>query len=62
MRIAVVGSTGVLGRYVIPLLLERNHGVRAVVRDENRAMLLRHMGADVVVGDILDPTSMITVT
>jgi len=62
MNVAIVGSTGVLGRYIIPRLLERNHRVRAVVRDESRANLLRHMGADVVLGDILDPASMISVT
>lgn len=62
MRVVVVGSTGVLGRYVIPHLLERNHRVRAVVRDESRAKLLRHMGAEVVLGDILDAASMISAT
>lgn len=62
MRVAVVGSTGVLGRYVIPRLIERNHRVRAVVRDEKRANLLRHMGAELVLGDILDPESMVAAT
>src|ERR1700722_20361455 len=62
MRVAVVGSTGVLGRYLIPRLIERKHRVRAVVRDEKRAALLRHMGAEVVLGDILDPDSMIVAT
>ncbi len=62
MRVAVVGSTGVLGRYLIPRLLERNHRVRAVVRDESRAKLLRHMGAEVVLGDILDAASMMRTT
>jgi nucleoside-diphosphate-sugar epimerase len=62
MRVVVVGSTGVLGRYLIPRLLERNHRVRAVMRDENKAKLLRHMGADCVLGDILDPESMTAAT
>ena len=62
MRVAVVGSTGVLGRYLIPRLIERKHRVRAVVRDEKRATLLRHMGAEVVLGDILDPDSMVVAT
>ena len=62
MRVAVVGSTGVLGRYLIPRLIERKHRVRAVVRDEKRATLLRHIGAEVVLGEILDPESMIVAT
>jgi nucleoside-diphosphate-sugar epimerase len=32
MRIAVIGATGVLGRHVVPRLIERGHAVRAGVR------------------------------
>lgn len=62
MRVVVVGSTGVLGRYLIPRLLESNHHARAVVRDERRGKLFKHMGAEVAVGDILDAGSMVRAT
>ena len=58
MRVLVVGSTGVLGRNVIPRLLERGHQVRAVVRREEQAHLLKRMGAEAVIGNILDARSM----
>ena len=58
MRILVVGATGVLGRHVVPRLLERGHSVRAVVRSIERAPLLREMGIEPVNGDILDAESL----
>jgi 2-alkyl-3-oxoalkanoate reductase len=58
MRVLVVGATGVLGRNVIPRLLERGHQVRAVVRREEQAQLLNGMGAETVIGNILDDKSM----
>ena len=58
MRILVVGATGVLGRHVVPRLLERGHAVRAVVRREEQAQSLRFLGAEPVSGDILDPASL----
>ncbi len=58
MRVLVVGATGVLGRHVVPRLLERGHGVRAIVRDRKNMAFLQQMGAEPVVGDILDGDSM----
>jgi nucleoside-diphosphate-sugar epimerase len=40
MRICVIGATGVLGREVVPLLLQRGHRVRAVARSPEKARLL----------------------
>jgi len=37
MKIAVIGATGVLGRNVVPRLLARGHGVRAVIRRKEAA-------------------------
>ena len=62
MRVAVVGSTGVLGRHLIPRLIERKHRVRAVARSRERARAFAQMGAEVVTGDILEPESMIAAT
>jgi len=37
MKVLVTGSTGFVGRHVVPRLLERGHAVIAVARDETRA-------------------------
>jgi nucleoside-diphosphate-sugar epimerase len=58
MRILVVGATGVLGRNVIPRLLERGHAVRAVVRRTEQAGILRGLGVETAPGDILDQDSL----
>ena len=50
------GRTGSVGRMVTGLLLDRGVPVRAMVRrDDERAASLRAAGAQVVVGDLLDP-------
>lgn len=57
--ILVTGATGDTGRPTVKLLLERGHKVKALVRkDDERARTLRDQGADVVVGDMLDISSM----
>ncbi|MFB9978059.1 NAD(P)H-binding protein [Mesorhizobium kowhaii] len=49
------GRIGSVGRTVTELLLARGFRVRAQVRvDDERAMMLRDLGAEVVVGDLLD--------
>ncbi|MEP7152481.1 MAG: NAD(P)H-binding protein [Nitrospira sp.] len=53
------GRVGAVGRTVTELLLKQGHTVRAMVRDEDeRAQALRDMGAEIVVGDLLDLDSM----
>ncbi len=53
------GRVGATGRTVTELLLKHGKAVRAMVRTEDeRAQALRNMGADVVVGDLLDLDSM----
>jgi 2-alkyl-3-oxoalkanoate reductase len=54
MNIAVIGATGVLGRHVIPRLVEREHKVRAIVRQPAQAERLRCLGLDAGLGDILN--------
>jgi len=50
------GKTGSVGRTVTTLLLDRGFPVRAMVRSEDeRAASLRAAGAQVVVGDLLEP-------
>ncbi|MEX3937551.1 NAD(P)H-binding protein [Paraburkholderia phymatum] len=53
------GRVGAVGRTVTELLLKQGKAVRAMVRTEDeRAQALRDMGAQVVVGDLLDLDSM----
>jgi len=53
------GRVGGIGRAVTELLLQQGKAVRAMVRNEDeRAQALRDMGAEVVVGNLLDLDSM----
>jgi len=53
------GRVGGVGRRVTQLLLKQGMSVRAMVRvDDERAQTLRDIGAEVVVGDLLDLDSM----
>ena len=58
MKILVLGSTGVLGRNVIPRLIERKHKVRVIVRHTKQARFLEQMGAETKLGDIFDLKSL----
>src|SRR5258706_3297532 len=50
------GKIGAVGRTVTDLLLERGLPVRAMVRrEDDRAAALRSAGAQVAVGDLLEP-------
>jgi uncharacterized protein YbjT (DUF2867 family) len=51
----VTGATGDTGRATVKLLLERGYRVRALARrEDHRAHALRDLGAEVVIGDMLD--------
>src|SRR4051794_11898794 len=53
------GQLGAVGRTLTGLLLERGLPVRALVRrEDDRAAALRAAGAEVVVGDLLDPADV----
>src|SRR5499427_8645633 len=53
------GQLGGVGRTVTGLLLERGLSVRAMVRrEDDRAAALRAAGAEVVVGDLLEPADV----
>jgi nucleoside-diphosphate-sugar epimerase len=54
MRILVIGSTGVIGRRVVPLLLQAGHTVTAVGRSDAARRSLAAAGARPVTLDIFD--------
>jgi uncharacterized protein YbjT (DUF2867 family) len=54
------GNLGAVGRNVTSLLVERGLVVRAMVRrEDDRAAALRGAGAEVVVGDLLEPADVV---
>src|SRR3984885_9434420 len=55
MKILVIGGTGRVGSEVVKELNKRNADVRVLVRKPDVASLL---GAETVVGDLLDPVSI----
>lgn len=46
MRVAVIGATGVIGRSVVPTLLEAGHDVVGLTRTPEKAGLLTRLGAE----------------
>lgn len=56
------GQLGAVGRTVTSLLLNRGLSIRAMVRrEDDRAAALRAAGAEVVVGDLLEPADVFRV-
>jgi 2-alkyl-3-oxoalkanoate reductase len=58
MRVLVTGSTGVVGRRLVPGLLAVGHDVTAVVRSPERGRDLAQLGADTVAADLFDPQAV----
>ncbi len=58
MRIFLTGSTGVIGRRVIPQLVEAGHSVSAAGRPSSRLQALESAGATVVPLDLFDSAAV----
>lgn len=58
MRIFVAGATGVLGQPTVKLLVAAGHEVRGTARGEEKAQLLRSLGAEPVAVDLFDPAAV----
>jgi len=57
-RILLLGSTGFFGRGVAHKLIDNGHQLRVLVRDPMKAAAFKVRGAQVVVGDALDPAAL----
>lgn len=58
-RVFVAGGTGVIGRRLVPLLLEEGHEVVVLSRSRERAGPLEAMGAEVAIADALDHIALL---
>jgi nucleoside-diphosphate-sugar epimerase len=54
MRVFVAGATGVIGRSLLPMLVSGGHEVVGMTRSEEKAGLIRELGAEAVVADAFD--------
>ncbi|MGF9966461.1 NAD-dependent epimerase/dehydratase family protein [Bacillus rhizoplanae] len=54
MKIFLAGATGVIGRSLIPLLVQEGHEVFGMIRDDSHAGVMTKMGAKPVVADAFD--------
>ena len=59
MRILLAGATGVIGRELLPLLLEQGNEVVAMCRSEDKLDGLRARGAEAVACDALDADAVL---
>ena len=58
MRVFVAGGTGVVGRRLVPQLVDRGHEVTATTTRPDKKPALEKLGAEAVVMDGLDATSV----
>jgi NADH dehydrogenase len=57
-RVLLLGSTGFFGRGVGHKLIDAGHQIRVLVRDPMKAAAFKGRGAQVVVGDALNPSAV----
>ncbi|HTS81193.1 MAG TPA: NAD(P)H-binding protein [Myxococcaceae bacterium] len=53
-RIFLAGASGVIGRRLVPMLVQAGHHVTATTRTEGKTELLRSLGATPAVVDVFD--------
>jgi nucleoside-diphosphate-sugar epimerase len=58
MRVFLTGSTGVIGRRAIPLLVAAGHRVTAVARTAEKRAAVERLGAAAVLVDLYDPNEV----
>lgn len=55
MKILLFGGTGLVGSYLLPLLVKKGHEIYAITRRESQLAKLNEAGATGIHGDIRDP-------
>ena len=61
MRVFLAGATGVIGRRLVPQLVEATHQVTAITRSKEKLGELERLGADPVLCDVFDAERLGTV-
>jgi len=59
LKVLVTGATGNTGSLLVPALLRAGVDVRVLVRDEAKAKPLKDLGAEVVLGDLDQPETIL---
>jgi nucleoside-diphosphate-sugar epimerase len=59
MRILITGATGRIGSRLVPRMLKKGDSVRVLVRRKEQAETFRKQGAEAVIGDLLEPDSLL---
>jgi len=54
VKLFLAGASGVLGRRLVPLLVEAGHEVVGLTRNESKRSILEDLGAEPLVGDVFD--------
>ena len=54
MKILLIGGTGLVGSYLLPKIIEKDHEVYVLTRDEKKIEVIEKLGASGIVGDIRD--------
>jgi nucleoside-diphosphate-sugar epimerase len=57
MNVFVIGGTGLVGSYLLPRLIKKNHEVYALTRSESKIQKIEEQGAHGIAGDIRTPES-----
>lgn len=60
LNIFLAGATGVIGRSLIPLLVQEGHDVFGMIRDESKASTITKLGAKPMVADAFDRDAVFT--
>jgi 2-alkyl-3-oxoalkanoate reductase len=58
MKVFVAGATGVIGRRLVPMLVDAGHEITAMTRSKAKAAALREAGAQPVVCDVFDADAL----
>ncbi len=53
----VIGANGQIGRLLVPLMVEQQLPVKAMIRSTDQAAFFQQLGAEVVIGDLEQPLS-----